>query len=107
MFPSFVEVHFDGKIRKQWGLKNDFLAVCVTGKGMEKEKILGDIPIPKGTGRNMAQAAFQLLVEWGIDDRAFAVGFDTTSAITGPHSGMLLWPSKKMERERERERARA
>ena len=52
VFPPFIKIHFDGKIRKQFGQKSDFLALCVTGKGLEKEKVLGDIPIPTGSGHN-------------------------------------------------------
>ena len=87
VFPKFLEVHFDGKIRKHWGTKNDFLALCVTGAGMEKEKLLGDIPIPKGSGLNMAMATLQLLIDWGIFDRVIALCFDTTGSNTGPERG--------------------
>jgi hypothetical protein len=73
----------DGKIRKQWGLKNDYIAVCVTGFGMAKEKILGDIPISKGTGELIAKAVWKLFTEWGIISRIFGLGFDTTSTNTG------------------------
>jgi hypothetical protein len=95
-----LEAHFYGKIRKQWGAKNDFLALCVTGKGMDKEKILGDIPIPKGTGKAMAQAVVKMLREWGIDvvdvredgsgPIVIAICFDTTSSNTGVEKGNLL-----------------
>ena len=99
-----MEAHFDGKIRKQWGAKNDFLALCVTGKGMDKEKILGDIPIPKGTGKAMAQAVVKMLREWGIDvvdvrenetgPIVIAICFDTTSSNTGVEKGNLFWRDK-------------
>ena len=32
VFPKFLEAH--------WGTNNDFLGLCVTGAGMEKEKLL-------------------------------------------------------------------
>ena len=93
-----MEVHFDGKIRKQWGLRNDFLAVCVTGKGMAKEKFLGDVPIPEGTGKKMAETVWKLLQDWGIASRMFAICFDTTSSNTGCERGNIIkfknlnWP---------------
>ena len=89
VFPGLVQVHIDGKIRKSWGEKHDFLAVCVTGEGMEKEKILGDIPMPRGTGLNMAEAAFKLLLDWGLVKKVLAIGFDTTTSNTGRERGTI------------------
>ena len=51
VFPKFLEAH--------WGTNNDFLGLCVTDARMEKEKLLGDVPIPKGSGLNMAMAILQ------------------------------------------------
>jgi hypothetical protein len=55
---------------------------------MDKEKILGDVPIPRGTRRNMAEAAFALFVQWVIADFIKGVSFDTTSSNTGSELGM-------------------
>ena len=88
MFPLFLTAHYDGKIRKAWGQKNDYLALCVTGEGLNKEKVLGDVPIPKGSGRNMADAVLKLLEDWRIPlDRIIALSFDTTGSMTGPQQG--------------------
>ena len=67
---------------------------------MEKEKILGDIPIPRGTGKAMAQAVVKMLREWGIDvvdvregedgPIVIAICFDTTSSNTGVEKGNLF-----------------
>ena len=89
IFPILIEMHLDGKIRESWGEKSDYVAVCVTGKGMKKEKFLGDVPIGKGTGRNMATAAVDLLRQWGIADRVVAICFDTTGSMTGPDIGEI------------------
>ena len=70
-------------------MKSDFLALCVTGKGLSKEKLLGDVPIGKGTGKNMADATVKLLREWAIASRVIALCFDTTGTNTGPHQGKL------------------
>ena len=88
VFPRVLTAHDDGKIRQQWGVKSDFLALCVTGPGMEKEKLLGDIPLPKGTGKNMADATFQLFLAWKVENNIVAFGFDTTLSMTGPDKGV-------------------
>ena len=87
VFPPILQVCIDGKIRKQWGQKIDFLAVCVTGKGMEKEKFLGDVPVPTGSGENMANATYRLLLDWAIVDATKVFGFDTTTSMTGGKQG--------------------
>lgn len=88
MFPAHIELHFDGKIRRQNREKFDFLALCVTGEGMEKEKLLGDIPMPTGSGHNMSLAANSMLEEWHIEsDAVIALSFDTTSSNTGATNG--------------------
>jgi hypothetical protein len=80
---------YDGKIRKQWGVKSDFIGLFVIGYGMEKEKVLGDIPIPEGTGKNMAEAVRDLFIAWGILSRVFGLCSDTTSSNLGRHIGKL------------------
>ena len=88
VFPPFIKIHFDGKIRKQFGQKSDFLALCVTGKGLEKEKVLGDIPIPTGSGHNMSMAVVSLLEKWKLPkDAVIAFCFDTTTSNTGVNNG--------------------
>ena len=83
-----MELHFDGKIRSHWRERHDFLALSVTGEAMEKEKLLGDILIPTGSGHNMSVAVNTLLAEWGINsDAVIALSFDTTSSNTGVENG--------------------
>lgn len=95
--------HLDGKIRKNGALPSDFLALCVTGKGLSKEKVLGDVPIGSGTGRNMSDAAIKLLREWCIANRIIAIGFDTTSSMTGHKNGKLT-TNGRMSTEKKRQR---
>jgi len=66
VFPDHLVAHFDGERRKQRGQIKDFLAVCVTGSGMDKEKLLGDIPISDGTGKQIAENVLKLLQEWKL-----------------------------------------
>ena len=87
VFPRFLTCHFDGKLRKEWGKKRDFIAICVTGFGIDKEKFLADAPLESGTGAAMAWEVFRVLEEWGIDDRVIAFSTDSTSSNTGIDNG--------------------
>jgi hypothetical protein len=89
VFPPNLFAQFDGKIRKSWGEKFDYVALCVIGVAMEKEKVLGDMPIDRGTGENMAQSVNTLFHEWGIADRIIGVAGDTTSSNTGCDIGKI------------------
>ena len=84
-----MSAHYDGKIWESWGkVKSDYMALCVTGKGLAKEKLLGDVPMPKGSGLNMLNAVCQLFMEWNIPfDHLIALNFDTTGSCTGPMNG--------------------
>ena len=61
--------------------------MCVTGYGMEKEKVLGDIPVTLGTGKKIAETIFDTLKLWGISSNVVGLSFDTTSSNTGCHMG--------------------
>ena len=87
VFPKFLTCHFDGKQRKEWGKKHDFIAICVTGAGMEKEKFLADAPLESGTGAAMAWEVFRVLEDWAIDKRIIAFSTDSTSSNTGIDNG--------------------
>lgn len=86
-FPLHLAAPFDGKRRKQREQMLDFLAVCVTGYGMDKEKLLGEIPISDGIGEQIVQNVLRLLQEWNIEKNIVGLSFDTTSAITGSETG--------------------
>ena len=84
--PPLLEVHFDGKQREQSdGSKKE--CVSVSGPGMKKEKFLGDVAVDKGSGKNIAEAVFELLVKWNCDGFVIAMSFDTCSVNTGIHTG--------------------
>ena len=87
VFPDFVVCHFDGKLRTAWGKKSDYIAVCVTGHGMAKEKVLSDIAIKSGTGAAMAWSVFKVLEDWGIEDRVIGISTDSTGSNTGSNNG--------------------
>lgn len=50
-------------------------------------QLLGVPKIQSGTGLAMANAVFDLLVEWKIDDKIVGISFDTTSTNTGQYNG--------------------
>jgi hypothetical protein len=99
VFAKHLQAGWDGKIRKQWGIKSDFLGLNVIGYGMEKKKVLGDIPIPEGTGDMMASTVNRLLREWGIWSRVFGIQFDTTSSNTGCNIGKNKFLTRVFRRE--------
>lgn len=83
-------VHWDGKILLDlFGRsKADRIAVLVSYNG--SFKFLGAPKIESGTGKNIAQVVFDVLVEWGISERVVACSFDTTSSNTGPNIGACV-----------------
>jgi hypothetical protein len=90
VFPPHLVANYDEKKRKQYNEKFEFLAVCVTGWGMAKEKVLGDVPISRGTGKNMAVASMDLFKQWGIANNIIGLGHDTTSSNTGAWTGKII-----------------
>lgn len=99
VWPDFLVAHYDGKIRESWGVKSDFLAVCVSGKGIEKEKVLGDVPLARGTGRLSASAVVKLLFSWGIEDRLLGLSFDNCSTNVAPWNGANVFIEGDLERQ--------
>ena len=82
-------MHFDGKKRLDpvTGEMKEYVSICVTGPGMEKEKFLMDLAVENGTGREVAEAVYRALVAWKIIFRIVALSFDTCSVNTGVHEG--------------------
>ena len=59
---------------------------------MEKEKLLDDILISDGTGKQIAQNVLKLLQDWNIEKNIVGLSFDTTSASTGRKMVLLfIW----------------
>lgn len=83
-------VYWDGKILADlFGrAKSDRIAILVSYNGTFK--FLAAPKIESGTGRNIAQAVYDVLIEWGISERVVACSFDTTSSNTGPFSGACV-----------------
>ncbi|XP_055309591.1 uncharacterized protein LOC129573248 [Sitodiplosis mosellana] len=83
-------VHWDGKILNDLcgRSKVDRIAVLVSYNG--SFKFLGAPKIESGTGKHIAQAVYNILVEWNISERVVACSFDTTSSNTGHKSGACV-----------------
>ena len=101
---SPLVVHWDGKMMRDGTNLDDpktnvdRLAVCVTGRNIEK--ILGIVKITSGTGHGQAQAnaTFQLLNVWEVSQDIIGLSFDTTASNTGSVRGACVLLEKQMQR---------
>lgn len=91
-------VHWDGKILPDLvGRTNvERIAVLVSYNGTAK--FLGAPKIASGTGKNIANAVHDTLVEWDISDKVVAASFDTTSSNTGLEKGACVHLEELLER---------
>lgn len=83
-------VHWDGKILVDlFGRsKVDRIAVLVSCNGTTQ--FLGAPKIESGSGANITQAVYDILVEWEIAEKVVACSFDTTSSNTGNDNGACV-----------------
>ncbi|CAH0550908.1 unnamed protein product [Brassicogethes aeneus] len=80
---------FLDNVRITLGRSNVYkLAVLVSYNGTAK--FLGAPKIESGTGKNIAQAVHNTLVEWDISEKVVASSFDTTSSNTGLQQGACI-----------------
>lgn len=80
------------------GRKNvDRIAVLVSYDGTSK--FLGAPKIDSGTGQNIAEAVYSVLIEWGIAEKVVAFCFDTTSTNTGKNNGACYHLNKLLGRQ--------
>lgn len=81
-------VHFDGKLLPTISggpVKDDRLAVLVTGHQMEK--LLGVPKLDTGTGETIAQVVMDTILNWNTQDQVVGMSFDTTAVNTGRVNG--------------------
>ena len=90
-FPDFLQVFFDGKQRKDaaTGVKSECVSVAVKGPTKEKEKLLGDDMLEKGTGAQVGAAVKAFIDEWQLASKIVGVNYDTCSVNTGRDQGRL------------------
>lgn len=83
-------LHFDGKmINDFFGHKHEHrLAVLVSSS--ESDQLLGVPEVKAESGKDMSEAIYDLMVEWGIVDLIMAVSADTTNSNTGRFGGAIV-----------------
>ena len=90
--PKFpLIVHWDGRLLLDLtGTKKvDRLPVLVTSNG--KSQLLAVQKLPSVTGEAQAQAVFNVLKKWGVNEKVQRMCFDTTSSFyTGCHKGACI-----------------
>lgn len=98
-FDDPVIVHWDGKILYDilGTEKVDRLPVLVSSDG--KEKLLRVPKLASGTGANAANAVYNSLTEWGLENKIMGMCFDTASVNTGLKNGACVILEHKLEKE--------
>ncbi|XP_050527117.1 uncharacterized protein LOC126897501 [Daktulosphaira vitifoliae] len=98
-FDDPVIVHWDGKILPDiLGTdKVDRLPVLVSADG--KEKLLGVPKLVRGTGANAANAVYNVLSEWGLENKIVGMCCATTSVNTGFKNGACVMLEHKIGEE--------
>ena len=86
-----LTVHWDGKLLPDLtGKKNvDRLPILLVSFGGDTQ-LLSVPKLPSGTGLAQAEAVFQALKEWNVQDNVQALCFDTTSSNTGRINGACV-----------------
>ena len=83
--PQDIALHWDGKLTEdRFGSKYEALTVIVSGtlKFMDG-KILGGQKLERATGKAQAEASFEMLELWQLEDKVRALVFDTTASDSG------------------------
>ena len=70
-------------------MKGECVSVAVKGPTMDKEKLLGDDSLEKGTGTQVGAAVKAMINEWDLASKIIAINFDTCSVNTGRDLGKL------------------
>lgn len=91
-------VRWDGKIVPDLiGRSNvDRIAVLVSYGGTAK--FLGATKIQSGTGKNIADAVYSVLVDWDIAEKVVGTCFDATSTNTGKDIGACIYSDNLLGR---------
>ncbi|GBN13660.1 hypothetical protein AVEN_66186-2 [Araneus ventricosus] len=98
--PSFVCVHWDSKLLPALnvrGLKSERLPIIVAYK--DEEKLLGVPKLENSSGKEQAMAAWNVLKDWGLEDKAQILCSDTTSSNTGRINGAITFLELYADRE--------
>lgn len=91
-------VHWDGKILSDLTGRDkvDRIVVLISYDGTVK--FLGAPKVQSGSGKNIAEAIYSILVQWNIAEKVVAACFDTTSTNTGLDNGACTLLSELLGR---------
>ncbi|GBM97387.1 hypothetical protein AVEN_105098-1 [Araneus ventricosus] len=98
--PSFVCVHWDGKLLPALNvrdLKSERLPIIVTYK--DEEKLLGVPKLENSSGKEQAMAVWNVLKDWGLEDKAQILCSDSTSSNKGRINGAITFLELYADRE--------
>lgn len=92
-------IHWDGKLMptmKDSSKKEERLPIIVSGKGVEK--ILSVPKLLNGKGSVMADAIYQAVDDWNLQNNIVGMCFDTTASNTGVYNGACTLFEDKIEK---------
>ncbi|GBN33506.1 hypothetical protein AVEN_183318-1 [Araneus ventricosus] len=98
--PSFVCVHWDSKLLPALNvrdLKSERLPIIVTYK--DEEKLLGEPKLENSSGKEQAMAVWNVLKDWGLEDKAQILCSDSTSSNKGRINGAIAFLELYADRE--------
>lgn len=75
--------------------KVERIAILVSYNGTSK--FLGALKVESSTGKNIADAVYEVLVKWNIVDQVSGFSYDTTSTNTGINTGAAVLLEKKLD----------
>ncbi|KAK3928606.1 Aconitate hydratase, mitochondrial [Frankliniella fusca] len=96
---DILTLHWDGKIvpSLQGNSSQDRQAIVVTG--VTTTQLLGAVPVPNGTAREIVNAVMGQLEAWKIKNNIRSVSFDTTSVNTGWKNGAAVGVERALGRD--------
>lgn len=93
-------MHWDGKMLSDLTGRTKVDRIAVLNSYDGSTKFSGAPKIQSGSGKNIAEAVFNVLVEWNNVDKVVAANFDTTSSNTGLENGACAILNELLNRQR-------
>jgi hypothetical protein len=92
-------IHWDGKLLEDITGNEvvDRLPVLISGSG--EDQLLGVPKIDRGTGRHTANAVYQQIIDWNLNNQVKGMCFDTTASNTGRKNGACILLEQKLEKD--------
>lgn len=91
-------IHWDGKLLCDLTGNETVDRIAVVCTQESGALLLGVPKIERGTGENMAAAAYKLIVDYAIENNVVAMSFDTTAPNTGGDNGACTLLEGKLGR---------